>query len=122
MIELELAPEPAEQTRGIVDSVCRSPSVAVANETYYHLHKNAQRRGLLRRSAKREGTSLDPERLEFAASAADRLIHVMGLEKYEDQLQQLAEHNPLTLMKVVFALYRKVKPLAELQDAGKVFF
>ena len=34
----------------------------------------------------------------------------------------LAKDNPLSLMKVVFALYRRVRDLAELQHSGKIRF
>ena len=91
------------------------------NATYDRLHRGAKERQLLRKNVKRQ-EAFEPRDLEFAARAANELIQLMGMERYTPQLERLAGNNPLSLMKVIFALYRRVKVLAELQDDGKIRF
>ena len=119
-IDLLLAVGAAQQTRRIVDAVC-SYSPERVNATYDRLHKEAKGQQLLRKNAKHEET-FEHRELAFAARAADELIHLMGMEGYAHQLKRLARNNPLSLMKVIFALYRRVRVLAELQDEGKIRF
>ena len=64
----------------------------------------------------------EPHPFHFARRAAEDLIDLMGMTGYAHRLWRLAKDNPLSLMKVVFALYRKVRVLAELQDGGKIRF
>ena len=119
-IELLLAVGAAQRTRLIVNAVC-SNSLERVNATYDRLHKEAKGQQLLTKNAKHE-EAFKPRESAFAARAADELIHLMGMEGYVHQLKRLARNNPISLMKVIFALYRRVRVLAELQDEGKIRF
>lgn len=116
-IELLLGVGAAQQTRRIVDAVCAySPDRVEA--TYDRLHREAKERQLLRKNVKRQ-EAFEPRDSEFAERAANELIRLMGMERYKPQLDRLAGNNSLSLMKVIFALYRRVKVLAELRIPGQ---
>ena len=119
-IELQLAVRTARQTQRMVDTIC-SYSVKEVHATYERLHRDAKALDLLRRDVKLQ-EALEPPKAAFAAGAADELIRMMGMQHYTDQLKRLTQDNPLSLMKVVFALYRRVRVLAELQDSKKIRF
>ena len=119
-IDLRLAMWAARQTGHVVDAVCID-SVDKANATYREMYERARDMRLLRKDVKNLEV-IEPQEFRFAQRAAEDLIEIMGMTMYMHRLSRLAGGNPLSLMKVIFALYRRVRVLAELQDGGKIRF
>ena len=119
-IDLRLAMWAARQTGRVVNAVC-SDSVDKANATYREMHEHARGMRLLRKDVKIL-EAIEPQEFRFAQRAAEDLIDLMGMTGHARRLWRLAKDNPLSLMKVVFALYRRVRVLAELQHGGKIRF
>ena len=118
-IELFLDEQSAQGTKRIIDAVCYDTSKEVRTE-YNLLHREASKRGLLRKSAR--GTDLNRDDEQFCLSASRTMIRRMRLEEYGTGLDEVTGGNPLAVMKVIFAIYRRVMVLADLQDNGKVSF
>ena len=119
-IKLVLDERAARQVRHIVETICAT-SVETADEVYRRLHTEAKELGLLRRDVKTQ-ERFGPRESEFSIQAGETLIRIMGMRRDMDHLVRLSENNPLSLMKVLFALYRRVRVLAVLQSNGKIEF
>ena len=87
------------------------------NALYSDIYKGLQERKLMRIKAKREELELRREELKFLEESCQILSRLMGFRNLEE-LQALTP-NPLATLKMLLSLYRRVRTLAEYEDAGK---
>lgn len=72
-------------------------------------------------SVRREELRLGREEAEFADRAADRMLSAMNMEEFDVLIRQLTP-NRVAAMKVLFALYRRLKQLVDLQKNRHIRF
>ena len=118
-IDLAVIPLVALGIEWTVDRVCNS--IDRINATYTNLYKGAADRKLLKIDARQDPPELTSDDLQFATVASTRLIEAMAIDNLGDNLHILTR-NPISTMKIVFSIYRRVRSLAKLQRSNKINF
>ena len=117
-IELTLAVAVALNLRKIVDHVCSS--VERIHDTYNALYRGAQERKLLKLDVRRRQLVLDREQLQFAEEATNALLRMMNLGPLSAFFRLTA--NPVARMKILLAVYRRLRRLVKLRNSGQIRF
>jgi hypothetical protein len=90
------------------------------NATYGAIYKGMQDRKLLRIRTEREALKLEKEQLEYIVSSARKLSNVLGFASVKDINDRTG--NPYTTLKILMAVYRRVRQLAQYERQGKAVF
>jgi hypothetical protein len=114
-IELSLWIGAAVAVQRLVRAV--SSSVLQANSGYHEIITNLQERKLLRIKVKEQELSLSRDELAYITECAETMSKLLGF-KTIDEVHQLTG-NPYKSLKILLAVYRRVKTLADFQNNGK---
>ncbi len=87
------------------------------NDTYRQIQDGIHERKLNELKLRKQELELDSERVRFVAKSCDELAKLMGF-KHVKEMHRLTG-NPLTTLKMLAALYRRLRTLEEFEEAGK---
>jgi hypothetical protein len=90
------------------------------NATYRGIYEGMQARKLLRISTEREALRLEKEQLDFLIASARELSSVLGLSSPKAINERT--DNPYITLKILMAVYHRVRTLAEFERRGKAHF
>ena len=97
-----------------------SGSLREANSTYHQIVTGLQKRKLLRIKASQEEIALRKSELAYVKECAETMSDLLGF-KSVDEVHQLTG-NPYKSIKILLAVYRRVRTLAEYNSKGKIRF
>jgi hypothetical protein len=87
---------------------------------YNNIQKEISDRELRKIKLKRKQLELDRETLNFIISSGEELAKHLGFEHYKDMNE--ITNNPLTTLKIILSLYRRVRTLVKYDNSGKAKF
>lgn len=87
------------------------------NDTYNQIQDGIHQRKLNEIKIKKQELQLEGERLKFVRKSCEELARLMGF-KHLDQMHALTG-NPLVTLKMLCALYRRIRTLEEFELDGK---
>jgi hypothetical protein len=102
--------------------VVRSIALTIdqCNATYGNIYKGMQERKLLRISTERAAIKLETEQLQFIAVSARKLSQMLQFVSPEEITRKTK--STYSTLKILMAVYRRVRLLAEYQRRGKALF
>jgi len=87
------------------------------NATYSQIQKGIHARKLNKVKLKRQEIALETERVKFVRKSCEEMARLMGFKNL-GQIHELTG-NPLVTLKMLCAIYRRLRILNEFQEAGK---
>ena len=91
------------------------------HDSYHRTYKAAKKRQLLSLDVRKMELDVHKREIEFVDQAVTELSAVLQLRPFEGLFRDL-NTNRLALLKVLFALCRRIEPMAKLQDDDQVKF
>lgn len=120
-IELSCVIEVAWQIAGLVSAV--AASVLTANKVYDKIMKDYRKREWSKLKAEHLRLQNKQKEIELVSSHAKLLKQTMNMNDWQyENLLSMAGGDELVQLKMLLAMYRRVVPLAELQEQGKANF
>lgn len=96
-------------------------SINKAHDTYRSIQKAALDHKLSKINLSRQQLELTKQQLEFCRDSSKQLEQLFGLTNDQNELiNQRTERNEAMKMKILLSVFRRVEPLAERQDQGKL--
>ena len=104
---------------GIVKAVCSA--INAAHDTYRKIQKGSVDHELAKINLVKEELELTQRQIAFCESSAKQLVQVFGLTEAQEQLiDKRVQGNPVMKLKILLSVFRRVEPLAEKQNEGKL--
>tara|TARA_R110001583_G_scaffold49511_1_gene155011 strand:- start:9 stop:692 length:684 start_codon:yes stop_codon:yes gene_type:complete len=102
---------------GIVAAI--TVSVDKINNTYNKIQKGLSERKLTKLEVSLKDLQLDSAKLEFVRNSKKDLIEGMNIPKeMQLELKRRSEENDLMELKILMSFYRRIEPIAKMQDEG----
>lgn len=104
---------------GIVKAVCSSFNAA--HDTYRKIQKGSVDHELAKINLAKDKLDLTQAQMTFCENSAKQLVQVFDLtEAQELQIDQRVQGNPVMKLKIFLSVFRRVEPLAQKQNEGKL--
>jgi hypothetical protein len=95
-------------------------SINLANSTYHEVVTGLQKRKLLRLKVRELELDINIRELAYIKDCAETIANILGFKDLEHMHQMTG--NPYKSMKILLAVYRRVRTLAEFETKGKTKF
>lgn len=104
---------------GIVKAVCSA--IGSAHDTYRKIQKGSVEHELSKINLSKEQLELTEKQIGFVGSATGQLVKMFGLTEAQSKLLDHRVHgNQLMKLKILMSVFRRVEPLAKMQNEGKI--
>lgn len=117
-IELAVVLLVAEKVGKIIKSI--GTSLTEANRVYHEIYVGLQKRKLLRIEVEVRRLELEKSHAAFLEDNTKKMATLLGFENINELNKKTG--SPLTTLKILLSLYRRIRTLAEYQKSGKTKF